>query len=149
MNNKKAFLVIMLAAILAFFAVQLVINKSTKPTKIETVSDTIQQEESIIESPFNKNNNTDIEATTPLEKTTIKTEEKENNKISNIEKNIKAPVITPLRVEEATIVVEEEQKIPDIYSDENGIVITRAFKVKSPTKYSFRDFGILDEVSAK
>ena len=59
-----------------------------------------------------------------------------------------AMMFNQIVVQEGSVVEEVE---PDYGIKKVGdtIEVTREFKVKSPVKYSFKDFGILDKVSTK
>ena len=63
-------------------------------------------------------------------------------------KNEETPVFDQIVVQEGSVVEEAE---PDYGIRKVGdtVEITREFKVKSPVKYSFKDFGILDKVTTK
>jgi hypothetical protein len=64
----------------------------------------------------------------------------------------RSPVLEEKVVDNILKEVSIVEEVPDygIMKDEDGnFVITRAFKAKSPEKYSFRDFGVIDKVSSK
>ena len=58
------------------------------------------------------------------------------------------PVFDQIVVQEGSVVEEVEEDY-GIKKVGNTIEVTREFKVKSPTNYSFKDFGILDKVTSK
>lgn len=140
MSNKKTILVILLAAILALLAVLFVFNPTKTTVKkedvieevIEPTAPAIVEEEKIEESTAEEE---------------IKPEIKPVAKPAPVKTS--TPVIKQIQVEEAKEVVKEEPQ-NEIQVDagiikesgSNDIVITREFKSKSPTKYSFEGYGV-------
>ena len=141
MSNKKTILVILLAAILAFLAVLFVFNPTKTSVKkedvieevIEPTAPAIVEEEKIEEST--------------AEEEEIKPEIKPVAKPTPVK--VSTPVIKQIQVEEAKEAIKEETS-KEIQVDagiikesgSNDIVITREFKSKSPTKYSFEGYGV-------
>ena len=57
---------------------------------------------------------------------------------------------TEIKVDEKEYIILKEEDIDyGIYKEEgtNNVVITKEFSSKSPKKYSFKGFGILDEIT--
>lgn len=148
MDKKKSFCVIIISAVLAF-AVALLLKpkqenipdliENNAPAKIEEkvtnteISDTAQELE---EPKFTENSAREVQKNknTSIEQTVDKKEE--------------APIFKKLQFEEDVTKVEEASVSfddPGIINDNGVIVVTRDFKIKSPKKYSFKDFGVLAE----
>lgn len=136
MDRKKIFLVILFVAIVAFvFAI--VFSKNNKESVVapqinNEISSVVEDLENNDEGQeqLREQTNEQVEVVKPAEKPTVTI--------------MKEPTITPIRVEEATIVVEEEKFDPGIYmeANTNNIVITKEFKSQSRAKYFFEGFGI-------
>lgn len=132
-NNKKTFLVILLATILAFLAV-FFITKSTKPQKDFDNVPTIK--ENIIEETETK-----IEESKVENKPVVQLNQKP-------QKQIQSPKLEDIKLEK--LVVEENPEIttkpiePEIdngikkIEGTNIIEVTREFKIDTPAKYSFK-----------
>ena len=139
MSNKKTILVILLAAILALLAVLFIFNPTKTTVKKEDVI------EEVIEPTAPAIVEEKIEESTAEEE--IKPEIKPVAKPAPVKTS--TPVIKQIQVEEAKEVVKEEPQ-NEIQVDagiikesgSNDIVITREFKSKSPTKYSFEGYGV-------
>lgn len=156
MNNKKKFLVILLALLLAL-AVSLIMHP--KQTKKEKSLENNQTEETIIDiSSESLNKNEEIEeikensqeenSTTENKITNKKIINKINESKKVDSKKEEAPIFKKLEVKEETAKIEETGisfEDPGIINDNGVIVVTRDFKLKSPRKYSFKDFGVLAE----
>lgn len=132
MNNKKAFLVILLAILLALISV-LFLFKTEKNTDysnlIEENFSTIEKEVKKVES---------IETQSVLEAPVV--EQEKTIQVTPIE----TPTIKPLKIEEKEVITDENDPIDaGITKDtlSNDIIITREFKSQSPAKYSFVGFG--------
>ena len=148
--DKKTIITIVLATLLALVAAFIILNKNT--TAVQNENNTNQQEEIIVED----------ETSSETEKIENKNSEEEEEEIKKDEKALRPTASTkPVKsiikeapsedktiVQEASITKDAE---PDYGIRKIGetIEVTREFKVKSPTKYSFKDFGILDNVSTK
>ena len=106
------------------------------------------------------------ESVSELKKEEIEVSKDSSDKILQPEKILKEkPIINKTIINDSQSPVLEEkvvdnilkevsivEEVPDygIMKDEDGnFVITRAFKAKSPDKYSFRGFGVIDKVSSK
>lgn len=155
MNNKKKILVILLALLLAL-AVSLIMHP--KQIKKEKSLENNQIEETIIDissESLNKNEVIEENQETPQEEISINesklTDKKIINKINDSKKE-EAPIFKKLEVKEETAKIEEAGisfEDPGIINDNGVIVVTRDFKLKSPRKYSFKDFGVLAEPPVK
>lgn len=147
MDKKKAVLVIILALLLAFTVAML-----TKPKQIKTIPALNQKEELITETeaPVVENSevlknedNSNIKIETTTEKPITKFIDK-----TTVELQEQTPFFEKLQVQEETTKVEEAGvsfNDPGIINENGVIVVTRDFKIKSPRKYSFKDFGVLAE----
>lgn len=156
MDNKKAVFIIILATILAFFAVFFYNKKTTntyqlqEKTLIEESLEEIKQTEEKPSETNDSNINEENKNTANFTKQTELKSSKASFKIEDKEE----PVFEQLKIEEP-IVQEAKAEIeyidPGIMIDPKtgDIIITRAFKTKSPTNYSFKGYGILDKVSTK
>lgn len=148
MDKKKSFLVVILAAILAFVAVFFVF-KLTKSSQLEQE----QQVEVLEDQKLEPEEVTDALPSKESDKEFVKEVKPVVNsepvrKIA--EPKAESPVIKPIKVEEANLkpVVNNEMD-PGIVKevDTNEIVITREFKSQSPAKYSFQGYGVLEKSS--
>ena len=156
MNNKKKILVILLALLLAL-AVSLIMHP--KQIKKEKSIENNQIEETIIDissESLNKNEVIEEIQETSQEEISINesklTDKKIIDKINESKKvdskKEEAPIFKKLEVKEETAKIEEAGisfEDPGIINDNGVIVVTRDFKLKSPRKYSFKDFGVLAE----
>lgn len=135
MDKRKIFLVIFLAALLAFLTVVFVFKRDVKselPNLNEQEEAVLQDEEEVDSVELQQQQEDVVKTESPVVKEKVVATQ--------------APVIKHLKVEE---VVEEisqaEEKTEDAGvikdSDSNAIVVTREFKYKSPAKYSFVGFG--------
>ena len=144
--DKKTIITIIIATILALVSAYLILNKNTTDKLLENVS-TPQEEVSITEEPT-----IDKEIATKEFEQTKETSEAEKalKQTKNAVKpeTSQTPVFDKVVVQQGSVVEEAE---PDYGIKKVGdcVEITREFKVKSPVKYSFKDFGILDKVSTK
>ena len=157
--NKKSFLVILLAALVAFisafFISNVIQNKNEKPNisdseKIETNNDTI--EKSIQDNALNDEETATNNETTVETQTTTKAQQKAATKeikkyIPKEEKVINSSNAESLQ-KTLEVSIEEETVDYGLYREEGtgNIIITRHFSSKSPTKYSFKGYGIIDKV---
>ena len=154
--NNKSIITVVLAIILALLCVCLMMKKDeiNKPLSNETISNVSQQEQK------------QEEAVNELKQEKIEVSKDSSDKILQPEKILKEkPIINKTIVNDSQPPILEEkvvdnilkevsivEEVPDygIMKDEDGnFVITRAFKAKSPDKYSFRGFGVIDKVSSK
>jgi hypothetical protein len=148
--NKKL-LIVFIAALLAFvLSYALWIKKAPETTNENDSQGTIQEvvleeKESVeevteiqkAEDDVVKSENEIIRNTESIRKivSTSKTEEKDN-----------LPEIERITVKEAGVV--EEVQEYGVMKDANGnIIVTRDFKIKSPSKYSYKDYGFLEKVT--
>lgn len=144
--DKKTIITIIIATILALISAFLILNKNTTQKSIENVS--TQQEEASIAKEDIPNDEEISEEAEQKEETSA------TEKVSMPTKNIvkpqtnQTPVFDQIVVQEGSVVEEAE---PDYGIRKIGdtVEITREFKVKSPVKYSFKDFGIIDKVTTK
>lgn len=144
--DKKTIITIIIATILALISAFLILNKNTTKKSVENVS--TQQEEASIAKEDIPNDEEIFEEAEQKEETSA------TEKVSMPTKNIvkpqtnQTPVFDQIVVQEGSVVEEAE---PDYGIRKIGdtIEITREFKVKSPVKYSFKDFGIIDKVTTK
>lgn len=154
--NNKSIITVVLAIILALLCACLMMKKDeiNKPLSNETISNVSQQEKK------------QEEAVNELKQEEIEVSKDSSDKILQPEKILKEkPIINKTIINDSQPPVLEEkvvdnilkevsivEEVPDygIMKDEDGnFVITRAFKAKSPDKYSFRGFGVIDKVSSK
>lgn len=154
--NNKSIITVVLAIILALLCACLMMKKDeiNKPLSNETISNVSQQEQK------------QEEAVNELKQEKIEVSKDSSDKILQPEKILKEkPIINKTIVNDSQPTILEEkvvdnilkevsivEEVPDygIMKDEDGnFVITRAFKAKSPDKYSFRGFGVIDKVSSK
>ena len=157
--NKKSFLVILLAALVAFisafFISNVIQNKNEIPDisdseKIEINNDTIEKsiqdnalndEETAADTKFSVETQTSTKA---QQKTATKEVKKY---IPKEEKVINSSNAESLQ-KTLEVSIEEETVDYGLYREEGtgNIIITRHFSSKSPTKYSFKGYGIIDKV---
>lgn len=154
--NNKSIITVILAIILALVCAFLMMKKDeiNKPISDKAILNTSQQEQ------------IQEEAVNELRQEEIKASEDSNDNFLQSEKILKEkPIINKTIINDSQSLVLEEnavdnilkevsivEEVPDygIMKDEDGnLVITRAFKAKSPDKYSFRGFGVIDKVSSK
>ena len=154
--NNKSIITVVLAIILALLCACLMMKKDeiNKPLSNETISNVSQQEKKQEES------------VSELKEEEIEVSKDSSDKFLQPEKILKEkPIINKTIVNDSQPPILEEkvvdnilkevsivEEVPDygIMKDEDGnFVITRAFKAKSPDKYSFRGFGVIDKVSSK
>lgn len=152
MNNKKV-LIILIVTLLTIFAAFFITQKSSynqledKP-EIVTSEDINLDKSSLDESTLETNK----EAEKPEILSNITAKEKKdisyNTKQITTQKESNLPTFTKLELREEQ---EQIEKVgitfddPGIHNDNGTIVVTRDFKIKSPRKYSFKDFGVLAE----
>lgn len=150
MNKKRAFLVILLACILALIT-GLFLTKNIFTTKSTRVQ---QQQEETIPNNENKTIEVDVAESIENEKNEQNTKKEQVVEKTNAEK--KLPTVSPLQIEPAKPFDEQKidnntnKKIEDtaesagIIKDDttNEIVITREYKIQSPARYSFEGYGV-------
>ena len=152
--NKKIFVIVFIVALLAFLGGYLIIDKNA--------SVNVQSEEQVInvEIDVNKNSKNDIsvekvqDTTSDVERIIIPDRNKPKSVLNN--ENIKIKNITETKMtdekKEGNSSVQiggviEEVEDYGVRTSEDGLVeITREFRMKSPRKYSFVDFGFLEKV---
>ncbi len=145
MDKKKALLIVLLAALLAFVIAYLIKPREEKELP-EIKQSTIEQvETSSIEETPQEDESTELLKET--NKSPVLTEVKEVKKSNVVSKSEKVqPVFDKLEVKEEISKIEEASvyfEDPGIINENGTIVVTRDFKIKSPRKYSFKDFGVL------
>ena len=145
--NNKLILVVILATLLALVCALFVIKKSNN--ELPNIEEKSQVQQEVIdfqkEVDSNVNEKEDI-----IEK---------DNVVKNInpsvmpvikevkqEENFEEPVLEKVVVQEGSV-VEEVEDHGIRRNDDGTYEITREFKMKSPTKYSFVDFGFLEKVT--
>lgn len=145
--DKKTIITIIIATILALVSAFLILNKNTTEKSVENVS-TQQEETSTTKEDIVIDEEMFVKEVEQTEKTTET--EKKSKPTKNMVKSqtSQTPVFDQIVVQEGSVVEEAE---PDYGIRKVGdtVEITREFKVKSPVKYSFKDFGILDKVTTK
>ena len=145
--NKRTIITIIIATILALIFALLFLNKNeTETVENKTVipEEVVVQEETVDEQKTEDLEEKNIEEK-PVQQV-VKTYSKPS--AQKTVKNEETPVFDQIVVQEGSVVEEAE---PDYGIRKVGdtVEITREFKVKSPVKYSFKDFGILDKVTTK
>lgn len=148
--NNKSIITVVFAIILALVCACLMMKKDeiNKPLSDETILNFSQreqiQEEAVSELKQEENNVSEVSNDKFLQQEKIL---KEKPIINDTQSSVEEKVVDNI-LKEVSIV----EEVPDygIMKDEDGnFVITRAFKAKSPDKYSFRGFGVIDKVSSK
>lgn len=145
MNKNQIFFVILISAILAFVVAFLFRPKQELPTLKNEQQEEITINEEILPA---ESDITELKVQNNTKELEIKKEYKSSSskQIKTIEKNVVPEDMNSqnnTKIEEAGISFEDTGII-----EENGtIIITRDFKIKSPTKYSFRDYGVLQKSS--
>ena len=145
--DKKTIIAIFVATFLALFTACLILNiKKQNDETPESVN--IQKQEQIVDEDEQNEASTKEDIS---EEVAIKS----SNSVHQAEKKQpstpttkETPIFDNIVVKEGAV-VEEVEKDYGIKKEGNTIVITREFNYKSPKKYSFKDFGILDQVSTK
>jgi hypothetical protein len=154
--NNKSIITVVLAIILALLCACLMMKKDefNKPISDETISN-ISQQEQIQEDAVSEFKQEEIKASEDYNDNFLQPEKTLKEKpITNktIINDSQSPVLEEKAVDNILKEVSIVEEVPDygIMRDEDGnFVITRAFKAKSPDKYSFRGFGVIDKVSSK
>ena len=151
--DRKSILVILLAALIALLTAYFIF----KPTK-QVVKDVVEPVTYIQEELVEAEEAIETVEVIPSD---IKSEELNSQKVTNsnpkqvVSQTVKStPTVN--KVEEPEIIqtsrfeasIEEETIDYGLYVDKEtkNIVVTRNFDSKSPTKYYFKDFGIIDKV---
>lgn len=153
MNNKKV-LIIAIAALLAIFVAFFIAQKKSSYNQLEDKPEIVTSEDvnldksSLDESTLETNK----EAEKPEILSNITAKEKKdisyNTKQITTQKESNLPTFTKLELREEQKQIEKVGITfddPGIHNDNGTIVVTRDFKIKSPRKYSFKDFGVLAE----
>lgn len=154
MDKKKSLIIIILALILAL-AVALMIQPKRTTTPLPLKEDQVKNVNFGIHTPNSEEEEKQEEiaekegkedsAKTVINKT-ISTKQNSNKTV--IKSTLATPTFERLEVKEEINKVEEAGVSfddPGIINDNGVIVVTRDFKLKSPRKYSFKDFGVLAE----
>lgn len=149
MDNKKVFLAVILAAIVALIIAFVFLKCTSKTIPIKLEEDKLPAQEDVA-IPTDEENVVKTEEE-PVQKT-IETEVKPATKpvvkkvVKPTVKPAEVPVIKPLQVEEKKSMVNstEEKADAGIIKDSttNDIVITKEFKSNTPSKYSFEGYGV-------
>lgn len=157
--NKKSFLIILLAALVAFISAFFISNVIQDKNELPNISDLEQigtdndtVEKSIQDNTLN-NEETAADTKSSVEtQATVKAQQKTATKeikkqISKEEKVINSSNAESLQ-KTLEVSIEEETVDYGLYREEGtgNIIITRHFSSKSPTKYSFKGYGIIDKV---
>ena len=151
MDKKKIFVVILLGAILALISALTFIKPKQSKVFDNNESTTVVEEIVNSENMESKAQNFDSQLDNDIVETATQEKAKDTNiksPVLNAEKKFEqeTPIFEDLKVEEDVTKIEEAgvSFIDPGVIDENGIiVVTRDFKIKSPKKYSFKDFGVL------
>lgn len=149
--DKKTIITVILATVLALLFACVILNKKTNS---EQINQQVSQQEKVVvldEASVEEENLVEDNATNLNEESE---KAKNSASIQPIKTNTvksstnKEPVFNKIVVQQGSVVEEVEQDY-GIKKVGNTIEITREFKVNSPIKYSFKDFGILDKVTTK
>ena len=148
--ERKTIITIAMVAILALIFAIFIFNKNvnteanidksvTQDRVVENTSDDVITEEENDEAQMQGNADS-----VEIKQTLTRVDDK--NRINNVIKNNDEDNYENNVLQEGSITkeVEEDYGIKKIG---DTVEITREFRIKAPTKYSFRDFGILDRVS--
>lgn len=146
MNNKLV-LVVILATLLALVCALFVIRKNNN--ELPNIEEKNQVQQEVIDFQTEVNSSA-VEEEVIVEKDNvvknIKPSAKPAIKEVKEEENFEEPALEKIVVQEGSVVEEVEDY--GIRRNADGTYeITREFKMKSPTKYSFVDFGFLEKVS--
>ena len=143
MNNKR--LIIFIIALILALVCALFISKKDSEVAEKLLPDEVKEEAVVnneVEEKFEENS-IQNEVLTKIEKVFNQKEENQKVDLSSQEKE---NVYSEENIVHEVGVIEEVEDF-GIRKDSNGLVeITREFKLKSPTKYSFVDFGVLEKV---
>ena len=139
-NNKKSFLVVVIAFILALVIAYFFVNKN----KTSVVEEPVKQEliEEITETKFNVSEDVNDVKTKKIIIEESKTVS-DNLQKTTVQKQLiqKSETLKP-EIENVEKTVSEQEKLNDVGiikdSLTNEVVITREFKMESPAKYSFK-----------
>ena len=139
-NNKKSFLVVVIAFILALVIAYVFVNKN----KTSVVEEPVKQEviEDITETKFNVSEDVNDVKTEKIIIEESKTVS-DNLQKTTVQKQLiqKSETLKP-EIENVEKTVSEQEKLYDVGiikdSLTNEVVITREFKMESPAKYSFK-----------
>ena len=149
--DKKKVLIIIFAIILAIIVAIFINSKRpvVAPENMMDISEDVVQESVVVES----SEELEEESAEPSKEESFK-KKNEITKTSNKPSAIgeETPVLKKIEVKEVSEQVEEAGVIfedPGIINENGTIVVTREFKIKSPRKYSFKDFGVLAEPPIK
>lgn len=143
--NNKSILTIIIATLLALLCAFLIIKRDDAEAPVidndlnvqeEVAVPTEEQKEEIIEETEEKKvvNETKPVAKAPVVKPAVDVKKEQ-------------PVFERITVQEGGVVEEVEEDHGIRRNADGTYEITREFKMKSPTKYSFVDFGFLEKVS--
>ena len=156
--DKKTLITIILAALLALVSAFIILkrnnnNEVIKPaqTPIETnvENEFVSEEKVTLEEDMQEDT---LEQTSEKASSVIKLFDKKQAKTSSAqnltEEFVEQPVFDNIVVQEGSVIKEVEEDY-GIKKDGDIIEVTREFKLKSPTKYTFKGFGFLDNVTTK
>ena len=146
--NKKTFIVVFIAALLAFWGAYLLLMKDVaEVVDIEDSSNVVKEE--IIDNDANNIQIEEKQETTTEPENLIKPAL--NNEVIKVKEPAVAKKLDVIKEEADTVQVGgviEEVEDYGVRNNEDGLVeITREFRMKSPRKYSFVDFGFLEKVT--
>lgn len=150
--DKKTIITIILATLLALISACFILKKDTKePSDLETQN--IQQQEEIVSEEkanlIEDAKNEEIIDDSKDEKTLKPLSSYSNKPAKNVQETPAKPVFEQIVVQEGSVVEEVEKDYGIRKIGENSFEITREFNFKSPNKYSFKGYGVLDETSSK
>lgn len=142
--NRKSIITVIIAALLAFLCAFLIFGLNKKEAHIYENTQKVETE--VLEK-----DDLTVDNMKSSEKEKLETEkkdiisDKQEQKVFKITEEKKDIVEQPI-VQEVSIV--EEVQDFGIRKTENGeFEITREFKTISPTKFSFKGYGVLDKIS--
>ena len=142
MNNKKVFLVVFIATILALLIALQFLPKRNN-SNLDTTKESVSIENVAEEKQHEKKETPPVEEISQNEQAQLSESKVVKTETNNtIKENV--PVFEKLQVKESMKVERAEISFedPGIINDNGTIVVTRAFRVKSPDKYCFEGFGI-------
>lgn len=144
--NNKSILVVILATLLALLCAFFIMKKNN--AELPNIEEKAQIQQEVIEAQNETNTNEIYEDKSNKDdiKKEVGTVQSTVTKEPTSEKQTTKHVFEKTVVQEGSIVEEVEDH--GIRRNNDGTYeITREFKIKSPMKYSFVDFGFLEKVS--
>lgn len=148
MDRKKFVLVIAIATIFALITAiylkNIPNNTSEELIKEESIEEILPQETETPEQTEEQNPSTQLDKPEQADvvKTTPKVIEKTTQEVSSYKKLELKEVYTHQEESNPQAVVD-----PGIINDNGTIVVTKEFKIKTPSKYTFEGFGSLKNIS--